>query len=250
MAKKHNDLEKIEDYTDLEYLESKEVGLEKFYARYDWPVEEVLEKKFDGVKVAQLVRDYGVSRNSIYNAQNKRDALLGTGSGFGVPNIKHSLPVSNPVRMAESMGAGVESLIQKGLELTNSWMMAIEMLGAKSTTFEFVPIMNENINWKTKKFKFCGEEYDIDNLVPDRRTQLKGFEVLSKITGAQAIGSGMAKEELEYYRKYRDRNATPDGEEGGTMEYTFPGTKKVIEVEVEIEEEEKEEATGGTEQLF
>jgi hypothetical protein len=228
-------LENSTDYGDLAFLESATDPLEEFYSRYTWDVEAALQKRAEGVTVRQICRDFKISPSTYHHAKNQRLKLLGSLNTVDpTTHVAENLP--NPARVAESMGAGIEQVIHKGLELANSWCLALEMPGAKMTTMEYVPIRNEQINWVDKIVTFGGEQYSIDLLVPDRKTQLVGLQHLTKLTGSGTFANEMAKIEAKAYNKARDAS---DKSGGGVATYAQP-TKKIIETECVVEGAEVE----------
>lgn len=238
MTKKQNNPNKSKALANLTGSQHPQVTLEQFYKRYDWDVELILQKKAERVPVSQLAKDFGVCRASIYRAETVRNAVLAE-NGYFDPNS--AIPIPNIIRLADSLGAGVEPQLQKGVELTNSWCLAMEMVGAKSTTMEYIPIDVSMINWATKKVKFGGEEYDTDLLVPDRKSRLEGAKILAKISGSQTLAAGMALEELEKYKEHQKSLQGANGlGDGATIGYLFPGSAVEIDAVIEDDVEEVE----------
>lgn len=242
MDKNNKETPEINDYGDLSYLEKSESVVEIFLKKYGWDVEEAIRLQDSGVAVEQICKDYGISRTAYYNGKNKLE-LLKKESGITAQTEETAAPLPNALRKAEALGAGLSQAIQKGQELTNAWCLALEMPGAKMTTMEYVPIRNENIFWSKKIVKFGGQEFPIDQLVPDRKTQLVGLQALVKITGAQTYANELAKLEAKAFGKHQDKQNNDDDENRSTLTYGMVTKKEIPIADAEIIEPDVTEPT-------
>lgn len=256
-------LSEVVNFEQIDKTEKHDRVMSAFYKRFSWDVETVMTRAAQGFPVRQLCKDYHIAPSTFYHAKRQLLELENTQKLEVATHVnKQDLP--NPLKLAENMGAGMEKMIEKGLELLNSYVIMVEVAGPKGISYEAIPVNPENINWKEGTVympmkRYTGHDtesmdaddseeythiYSTKDLVPEQKIQLEAFKALTKATGMMNLGQNMARVEAAVAEDAAKKKIVNTNK--NKILHSFPGNKVAIEAEV-VEEEVTNEKTNENE---